>query len=127
MKATVLTCGFFSVSSLLTVFYSPSTLAQCVQADVSVQYNISGSKTPTQRNNDVQMESEPGCQGNSSVTNSVQGNIGGEGNVEQNRRVRHRQSNGGKKPNPTGVNGPNVQVQTGVEVDVYNPAERLRN
>ena len=129
MKATVLTCGFLSFSSIFTLgsaIYSPAAIAQCVQADISVQYNISGSRTPTERNNDVQMESESGCQGNSSVTNSVQGNIGGEGNVQQNRRVRHRQSNGNSKPNPTGVNGPNVQVQTGVEVDVYNPTERLK-
>jgi hypothetical protein len=128
MKATVITCGFLSFSSLFTLgsgIYPESALAQCVQADIAVQYNISGSKTPTQRNNDVQMESDPNCQGNRSVTTSVQGNVGGEGKVQQNRRVRHRQQS--DSPNPTGVQGPNVQVQTGVEVDVYNPAVELQN
>lgn len=124
MKATVLTCGFLCLSSL-SIIYPQLASAQCVQADISVQYNISGSKVPTERNNDVQMQSEPGCQGNSSVTNSVQGNVGGDGPVQQNRRVRHRQTNNNQS-NPTGVQGSTVQIQTGVEVDVYNPAERLK-
>jgi hypothetical protein len=130
MKATVITCGFLSFSSLFALgsgIYSQPALAQCVQADIGIQYNI-GNK-PAQRSNDVQMESDPNCQGNRSVTTSVQGNVG-EGEVQQNRRVRHRQRS--DSPNPTGVQGPNVQNQTQVQVDVYdpnskNPALELQN
>lgn len=126
--SSVLVLSFLSVASCLTYnsFTTAPAVAQCVQADVAVQYNISGSKKPTKRNNDVVLESEPGCTGNSSVTSSVQGNVGGNDTVEQNRRVRQRQSNSNSKPNPTGVNGSTVQVQTEIQVDVYNPAEKYR-
>ena len=59
----------------------PGAMAQCVQADVSVQYNISGSREPTERDNDVDLQSEADCRGNASVTTGVQGNIGGNDRV----------------------------------------------
>lgn len=93
--------------------------ASCVQADVSVQYSISGSKKPTPRSNDVQMEKDPQCSGNTSVTTGVQGHVG-PGSVEQHRQVRHRQQGG--NGNRSGVNGPTVQVEVKAPVDVYNPA-----
>ncbi|WP_013323914.1 hypothetical protein [Gloeothece verrucosa] len=127
ITSSVLAASFLTFVSLgYNFFKNDAAVAQCVQTDVSVQYNISGSKKPTERTNDVVMESQPGCIGNSSVTTSVQGNIGGDGPVQQNRRVRQRQTSNNSQPKPTGVNGSTVQVQSNVQVDVYNPAEKYR-
>ncbi len=99
-----------------------SVKAQCVQADASVQYNISSSRKPTQRTNDVTMESNPNCRGNSSVTRGVQGHIG-PNETEQNRRVSHSQEGNDKYPEIP--NGRTVQIRSNVQVDVDNPAERF--
>ena len=99
---------------------SPSALAQCVQADVSVQYNISGSRTPTQRHNDVDLQSRGACQGNASVTTGVQGNEGGTGRVRQSRVVRHRVDN-----NDDNAGGSTVQIRSNPAIDVYNAADNL--
>lgn len=113
--------GFLPVGAT----FSHPAAAQCVQADVSVQYNISGSRQPTKRSNDVAMESQDGCSGNASVTTGVMGNVGGKAPVEQRRQVRHRQSGGGG--NPTGVNVPTVQIRSNVGADVYNPVDEMIN
>jgi hypothetical protein len=127
MKLKSLTLGLLAYSGYLafgSVLNSPAA-AQCVQADVSIQYNISGSRQPTKRSNDVAMESQDGCVGNASFTTGVQGNVGGRAPVEQRRQVRHRQS--GSSGNPTGVNVPPVQVRSNVGVDVYNPVDNMTN
>jgi hypothetical protein len=126
MKFSGLILSLFSVSgfmALSSVLPKVAT-AQCVQADVSVQYNISGSKQPTKRSNDVIMESNPTCTGNASVTTGVQGNIGGEEPVEQHRQVYQRQTGG--NGNGTGINGPTVQIRTNAPIDVYNAADKFR-
>lgn len=126
MKLTRFQLGLLYFSSFLafeTVFTNSAT-AQCVQADVSVQYNISGSKKPTDRTNDVVMDSDRSCRRNVSVTTGVQGNVGGNGPVEQHRRVVHRQQ--GNDDRGTGINGSPIQLRTNVGIDVYNPADRLR-
>ncbi|MDJ0510622.1 MAG: hypothetical protein QNJ64_15410 [Crocosphaera sp.] len=99
-----------------------SVKAQCVQGDVSLQYSISGSQKPPQRSNDVTMESQPGCRGNSSVTTGVQGHIG-PNSVQQNRRVQNIQR--GNNPYPHLPNGSNVQIRSNVQVDVDNPLDRF--
>jgi hypothetical protein len=100
-----------------------SATAQCVQGDVSLQYNISGSKQPTKRTNDVEMQSNPGCTGNSSVTTGVQGHIG-PNPVEQHRSVRQVQQGG--RTNPTGINGSTVQIRSNVQTDIDNPVDRFK-
>ena len=113
-----------SCSSLLIVApaVTNSATAQCVQADVGIQYNISGSKKPTQRTNDVDMQSTGSCRGNASVTTGVQGNVGGNGSVRQERRVRHRFE--GKGKNRENGNS-TIQIQVNPQIDVYNPADNL--
>lgn len=113
------------VMSLVGGFWTtqPAT-AQCLQADVSVQYNISGSKQPTKRSNDVVMESQPGCRGNASVTTGVQGNIGGTTPVEQHRRVRHRQQ--GSQNQSGRLDDSTLQIRSNVGVDVYDPSAQYR-
>ncbi|MGF1540807.1 MAG: hypothetical protein ACFCU5_10220 [Pleurocapsa sp.] len=98
-------------------------IAQCVQADVSVQYNISGSKEPTERSNDVDFQSSPNCSGNVSVTTGVQGNEGGNGRVRQTRIVRHRFENNSNNSDRPG--GKTIQIQSNPTIDVYNAADNL--
>jgi len=123
MQLRGLTLGFLAVASLFAIdsFFAKEASAQCVQADVGVQYNISGSKEPTERSNDVEMESDSSCRGNASVTTGVQGNVGGDGSVQQHRTVRHQQRGG------SGGNGSTVQIRSNPTIDVYNPAEKWRD
>ena len=122
MNLNRLTFGLLSLIGFLSVFSAPrSVSAQCVQADVSVQYNISGSRQPTDRTNDVDFDSQGNCQGNVSVTTGVQGNEGGTGRVRQRRVVRHRFT--GNSHNNLG--GSTIQIQSNPAIDVYNPADRL--
>ncbi len=122
MKLTKFGLGLLSGCSFIAVFSltNKPVLAQCVQADVGVQYNISGSRVPTDRTNDVEFGGNGKCRGNTNVTTGVQGNVGGNGRVRQHRRVRNTiNGNGeyGQKP---------VRVQSGVKVDVYNPADNYQ-
>jgi hypothetical protein len=123
-----LTLSLLTVSSLAAIatFETAPASAQCVQADVSVQYNISGSKKPTDRSNDVAMESDPNCRGNASVTTGVQGNVGGDGPVRQHRTVRHDQRNGNNDSSDDNDNS-TVQIRSNPGIDVYNPAEKWRD
>ncbi len=103
--------------------FSRPAIAQCVQADVAVQYNISGSKEPTERSNDVDFQSHDNCRGNVSVTTSVQGNEGGNGRVRQTRTVRHRFEN--SESNSDRPGGSTIQIQSNPTIDVYNAADNL--
>lgn len=123
MKSVTFIWGFLFVLIGLESGLSQFANAQCIQGDASIQYNISGAQKPTTRTNDVVMESDPKCSGNSSVTNGVQGNIGGKNPVEQHRRVRHIQRGG--QGNSTGIEGTTVQIRSNVEVDVDNPVDRF--
>lgn len=121
--------GLLSLFSLLSLesWFSQTVVAQCIQADIAVQYNISGSQEPTERTNDVDFQSHAACRGNASVTTSVQGNEGGNGRVRQTRVVRHRfkpQSSLSQAHN--GILGSStVQIQSNPAIDVYNAAENL--
>jgi hypothetical protein len=112
----------FSLIGIGSLFANPA-VAQCVQADVSVQYNISGSQEPTERVNDVDMQSSGSCRGNASITTGVQGNEGGTGRVRQERVVRHRFQG---DDNDASFGGSTVQIRSNPAIDVYTPAERLR-
>ena len=119
MKLIKLVLGLTPLLSGLT--FSPTALAQCVQADISAQYNISGSRTPTERNNDVDLQSRGACRGNVSVTTGVQGNEGGTAKVRQSRVVRHRFEN----RHHDDRNDSTVQIQSNPTIDVYNAADNL--
>lgn len=106
---------------LLGVFYPQPAIAQCVQADVGVQYNVSGSRVPTRRRNNVKMRGRGRCRGNTSVTTGVQGNVGGTAPVTQRRRVIHDFRGDGP-----GNSGDIIQIKVNPQIDVYNPADRYR-
>lgn len=116
--------GWLSGVSFLVAVSSAtnSVQAQCVQADVGIQYSISGSRQPTERSNEVEMESKGSCRGNASVTVGVQGHEGGTGSVRQQRRVRHRFEG---QERERGVGGSTVQIKVNPQIDVYNSAEQL--
>lgn len=124
MSLRGLTLGLLSACSLggIEVLFAFPVAAQCIQADVSVQYNISGSQEPTDRTNDVDFQSQGSCRGNASVTTSVQGNEGGRGKVRQNRVVRHRFANSGSQTNSRGST---IQIRSNPTIDVYNAADNL--
>ncbi|PSN19098.1 hypothetical protein C7271_09035 [filamentous cyanobacterium CCP5] len=109
---------------LLPVIWGPAASAQCVVADVAIQANISGSRTPAEQINAVDVDREGGCVGNTSVSTSRQIQVGGTGPVRQERQSRHRIR--GSQTGTSGTGGPTVVVPVEAQVDVYNPAERLR-
>ncbi|MEO1673138.1 MAG: hypothetical protein AAFR77_20560 [Cyanobacteria bacterium J06631_2] len=123
MKLGEYSLGLLSVFGLLSLNWLASpAVANCVQADVSVQYNISGSREPTDRTNDVDLQSDGTCRGNASVTTGVQGNIGGNRRVRQTRRVRQRFTNSDHNDN---YSGKTIQIRSNAAIDVYNPADNL--
>jgi len=123
MKLQSWSIGLLAIFSAIAIErLTFEAVASCVQADVSVQYNISGSTEPTERSNDVDLQSEPGCRGNATVTTGTQGNIGGNRRVRQSRKVRHRLTNSDKKNN---YSGNTVQIQSNPAIDVYNAADNL--
>ena len=124
MKLTGLTIGILSIFSLLSIdWLASSVVAKCIQADVSVQYNISGAKEPTDRTNDVDFQSNGACRGNVSVTTGVQGNVGGNGRVRQTRVVRHRIENQDGSNRYSGNS--TIQIKSNPAIDVYNAADNL--
>ena len=127
MKLTGWTTGWLSISilcSLLGIDWLASrAVAQCIQADVSVQYNISGAKEPTDRTNDVEFQSNGVCRGNVSITTGLQGNVGGNARVRQTRVVRHRIEN--RDGSDRYSSNSTVQIQSNPAIDVYNAADNL--
>lgn len=123
MKLRSWSIGLLAIFSAIGIdgITSPS-MANCVQADVSVQYNISGSKEPTERDNDVDLQSDASCRGNATLTTGVQGNIGGNRRVRQSRKVRHRVNGSTDRDS---YSGKTVQIQSNPAIDVYNPADNL--
>ncbi|MEL6927689.1 MAG: hypothetical protein AAFO95_03530 [Cyanobacteria bacterium J06600_6] len=123
MKLTGCSIVLLSIFSAIGInkITSPA-VAQCVQADISVQYNISGSTKPTARDNDIDLQSEPGCRGNATITTGVQGNIGGNRRVRQSRKVRHRFTSSEDRSN---YSGNTVQIKSNPAIDVYNAADNL--
>lgn len=104
-----------------TVLETFPAIAQCVQGDASVQYNISESRQKTQPTNNVKIESDPNYKGNTSITRSVQRNIDGANSVEQNHEAEPIQHNG--QGNASGESGSAVKVGSQTTVDVHNSAD----
>ena len=123
MKLIGWSIGLLSLFSAIAIegMTSPA-MAQCVQADVSVQYNISGSVEPTERDNDIDLQSGRNCRGNATVTTGVQGNVGGNRRIRQSRKVRHRAIDSGDRSN---YSGNTVQIKSNPAIDVYNAADNL--
>ena len=106
------------------VSFAPGASAQCVVADVAIQAAIHGGDRPAEQVNEVAIDAAGPCVGNTSVSTSRQVQVGGTGEVRQVRQSRH-QIRGSDRAGHGPV-GPTVAVPVEVQVDVYNPADRLR-
>ncbi|WP_310488046.1 hypothetical protein [Chamaesiphon sp. VAR_69_metabat_338] len=126
MKPTCYSLGLLALATLSTVLSGQITpvSAQCVMNDTNIQVAINGSKQATDRTNQVQQNSTGRCVGNSVSSTNVQSTNGGTDRTSQQRQST-QQINGGTS-NPTGVSTPPVKLQQNVQIDVYNPADRLR-
>jgi hypothetical protein len=117
----MLLLGWLSSGALLPILpaFTGSAAAQCVMTDVSVQVAVRGSRQPSRQSNDVDLQNEGGCSGNS-ITQVGTQVYTGSGRANQQRTSRQRITGG--RGNGTGINGPTIKVPVGVQVDVYNPA-----
>jgi hypothetical protein len=93
--------------------------AQCVMTDVSVQTAIRGSRRPATQTNNVQMNADRSCSGNTSTHTNSQVYVGSDERVIQQRSSVHDLRGNG---NSRGVKGSNIAVPVQVKVDVYSPA-----
>ena len=119
MKLSIIGVGLELFS--LTVLSTFPAIAQCVQGDASVQYNISESRQKTQPTNNVKIENDSNFKGNTSIPRSVQENIGGTNSVEQNREVEQIQRD--NQRNSSGMSGSTVKVRSQPTVDIRNSAD----
>lgn len=124
MRFTKWTLYMFFVLSAGMAALSENATAQCIQDDTSVQVSITGSRTGAQQESDVQMNSQGPCTGSYTRTQGRQITVGGTGDVEQRRSVNQNITPG--EGNASGINVPTVQTQSNPQIDVYNPAERIR-
>jgi hypothetical protein len=115
--------GLFTGGACLSLM--PSAAAQCVVADVSIQAAIDGSTAPAEQTNQVEADAPESCVGNTSVHTSRQVHVGGTDNVRQVRQSRHQIEETQPSSRRRGQ-GPAVVVPVEVQVDVDNPADRLR-
>lgn len=111
---------FFSASLTVASAFTPSAIAQCIMTDVSIQAAVRGSQRPAQQTNNVAMQSEGSCVGNTTTSTSAQIYTGSAEQVVQERKSTHHLS--GSRGNRTAVEGTTITVPVEVKVDVYNPA-----
>ena len=124
MKFNLLSLGLLSFSMLtLAPSLTSSASATCVTTDVSNQVSIHGSKEPSQQTNNVEMQTEDECLGNTTTSTSTQVHTGSN-NAQQTRDSNHSV---GSKDDETGVSGPTIEVPVETKTDVYSPAHNPRN
>lgn len=124
MKVSLLALSLLSFSTALAFesFSNNSARAQCVQFDQGIQISVSGSG-PAQRSNNVEMQSEGRCVGNTIVTTGEQIHVG-PGRAVQERNVRQTI----RGTNKNGIaGGRTIQIRVNPTIDVNNPADRYRN
>lgn len=115
----------FSAWLTLAPASTPKASAQCVMTDVGQQATISGSRGRTERSNNVNMQSQGPCTGNSITTTGEQLQQGGTNRAVQKREVNHQMQGGSDEG--TGVSGPTVRVRVNPKADVFNPADDPNN
>ena len=112
-----------TLSALVPLAVAPVN-AQCVMNDINFQSSIGGSRQPANQTNDVSQGSTGGCVGNTVNTTNVQSQTGGTERTTQ-RRQSTQQINGSNN-SPTGIDMDPVKIKTNVQINVDNPADRLR-
>lgn len=126
IKPQYLGLGLLCAGALVS--FAPGASAQCVVADVAIQAAIHGGEQPAEQVNDVAIDAKGPCVGNTSVSTSRQIQVGGTGEVRQTRQSRHQLRSSDRTSGSVSGSaaGPTVVVPVNVQVDVYNPADRLR-
>jgi hypothetical protein len=124
MNAKFLATGILCSIALLTKLTPAAHALGCVNADVSNQVKITGSKdAPGSQQNTVNQAIDPNaCVGNVNVHKSTQTYVGGDG-ADQTRNS--NQYSGGSHNNviPSNVmDAGNVNVRVGTGTTVYSPA-----
>ncbi len=124
MNAKILVTSILFSVALLPNMSAPTHALGCVNADVSTQVKVTGSKdAPGSQQNKVNQSIDPNCLGNANVHKSNQTYVGADG-ADQNRTS--NQSSGG-----AGHNGVipdrlmdkgNVNVNVGKSKSIYTPA-----
>lgn len=126
MKSSLVSASLLALATMSALVALPvrQASAQCVMNDTNIQMNISGSRTPTERTNNVEQNSTGGCVGNTINTTNVQSNVGGTASVRQNRQS--SQTINGSNDSPTGINMSPLKFKQSVQVDVYNAADTIK-
>jgi hypothetical protein len=126
MKPADYSLGLLALATFATVVSGHVTpvSAQCVMNDTNIQVAINGSKQANDRSNRVSQNSTGSCVGNAVSSTNVQSTTDGTDRASQQRKST-QQVNGGTS-SPTGVSVPPVKLHQNVQIDVYNPADRLR-
>ncbi|WP_309727989.1 hypothetical protein [Chamaesiphon sp. OTE_75_metabat_556] len=127
MKSSCYSPGLLALASLSTTFaiyqVTPAS-AQCVMNDTNIQVSINGSRQTTDRTNQVRQGSTGNCVGNSVSTTNVQSTTGSTDRANQQRQSNQQVSGG--TSSSTGMSVAPVKLHQNVQIDVYNPADRLR-
>jgi hypothetical protein len=110
----------FTCSGIFSLNFVPVSplLAQCIQADIGVQADVSEGKANQTYNRDAYKEGP--CTGNANITTGTQINVTGSG-VNQHREVEQRTTGG--KLNRSGIEGPHIQPGVNVQIDADNVAD----
>jgi hypothetical protein len=124
MYATKLLTSILFSLALLPALTPAAHALGCVNADISNQIKITGSKdAPGAQQNSVKQEIAPNCVGNVNVHKSTQLYVGPDG-VDQTRKS--TQLSGGATPNrvlPASVmNAGDLNIRVGTATTIYNPA-----
>lgn len=124
--------GLLTAAPLLAVASSLNTMAaaRCVVTDVGVQVAVHGSRQPAQQVNEVEFDRSQPCSGNTVNGLGRQIYVGGTEPVSQERNVRYQvqsdSENQGRRRRNSIPDGPAMFIPVEVQVDVDNPAARLR-
>jgi hypothetical protein len=124
MNAKILVTSILFSISFLPTMSTPAHALGCVNADVSTQVKVTGSKdAPGSQQNSVNQAIGPDCVGNSSVHKSNQVYVGAEG-ADQKRTS--NQTTGGSAPNAAIperlMDKGNVNFSVGKSKTIYTPA-----
>lgn len=124
MKLRLFSLGLFSISTLVALATSTTkpAFAICTATDVSVQVALS--EEPATQDNNVTVNSEPGCFRNNS--NHVTTQVGDAEKVTQTRDSHHHLGGGNNPLSQYGVETPTIFTPVHVKVNVPNAASKYR-
>jgi hypothetical protein len=124
MNAKILIASILFSIALSPKSTPPAQALGCVNADVSNQVNVTGSKdAPGVQKNNVNQAIDPSCIGNVNVHKSNQVHVGSDGanQIRNSNQFSGGTGNNGVIPSSV-MDAGNVNVNAGTATNVYNPA-----